>query len=283
MAAARPKPLAPPGDLTIPDPGSSTARDVLSRAIGLLLTELHALARAPEAQPLRAILRAPAGAIASLLRQPTLGVLLRCLRDRAARPAILTELEAHLGFELALRGALPDPVRIERPPSILLSPSTRRAIAITGAEAITFGSGRATVHRFVNNGGSARQAELRPQTPVTAPAGPRIATVNEYFDTLDRRFVADASRGVDAVFQWEILGSDGGTYHVTVRGGAMTLERGGHAKPTVTITMKDTDYVSMVNGDIDGKLAFMTGKGKVSGSIPMAMKMQSIFPASKRA
>lgn len=165
MAAARPKPLAPPGDLTLPDPGSTTARDVLSRAIGLLLAELHAIARAPEAQPLRVILRAPAGAIASLLRQPTVGVLLRCLRDRAARPAILTELEAQLGFELALRGALPDPVRIERPPSILLSPSTRRAISIPGAEAITFASGRATAHRSVNDGGSARQAELRPQTP----------------------------------------------------------------------------------------------------------------------
>ena len=125
--------------------------------------------------------------------------------------------------------------------------------------------------------------EPRTKQPLAAPAGRRVETVNEYFDTLDRRFVPDASHGVDAVFQWEILGSDGGTYHVTVRGGAMTLARGSHEKPTVTITMKDTDYVRMVNGDIDGKLAFVTGKGKVSGSIPMAMKMQSIFPAVKPA
>jgi HEXXH motif-containing protein len=150
MAADRPKPLAPPGDLTLPDPGSTTARDVLSRAIGRLLAELHAIARAPEAQPLRVILRAPPGAIASLLRQPTLGVLVRCLRERASRPAILTELMTLLGFELALRGALPAPIRIERPPSILTSPSTRRALSIAGAEAITFDAGRATVHRSVD-------------------------------------------------------------------------------------------------------------------------------------
>jgi putative sterol carrier protein len=121
------------------------------------------------------------------------------------------------------------------------------------------------------------------EPPLPASVSWRVDSVTEYFDTLDRRFVPAASQGMDAVFQWEIHGTGGGTYHVTVTGGKMTLGRGSHEKPTVTITMKDTDYVKMVNGEIDGALAFVTGKGKVSGSIPMAMKMQSIFPAVKRA
>lgn len=151
MPAERRPPLSPPRDLTLPDPESTTARDVLSRAIGRLLSELHALARAPNRGALRTILRAPVGAIASVLRQPTVSVHLRCLRDRtdpAATSAILTELLANLSFELAIRGALPVPLPIERPPPRLLSPSTRRSLAIpSDAQAITFAAGRATIHR----------------------------------------------------------------------------------------------------------------------------------------
>lgn len=151
MPAERRPPLSPPRDLTLPDPESTTARDVLSRAIGRLVSELHALARAPSRGALRTILRAPAGAIASALRQPTVSVHLRCLRDRtdpARTSAALTELLAHLSFELAIRSALPVPLRIERPPPRLLSPSARRSLSIpSDAQAITFDAGRATIHR----------------------------------------------------------------------------------------------------------------------------------------
>ena len=48
--------------------------------------------------------------------------------------------------------------------------------------------------------------------------------------------------------------------------------------PTVTIAMAADDYVRMVNRDIDGAWAFTTGRAKLSGSIPMAIKMRKIFP-----
>jgi HEXXH motif-containing protein len=85
-----------------------------------------------------------------VLRQPTVSVHLRCLRDRSdpATSSILTELLAHLAFELAIRSALPAPIQIERPPPRLLSPSMRRSLSIpTDAQAITFDAGRATIHR----------------------------------------------------------------------------------------------------------------------------------------
>jgi hypothetical protein len=34
----------------------------------------------------------------------------------------------------------------------------------------------------------------------------------------------------------------------------------------------------MVNREIDGAWAFTSGRAKLSGSIPMAMKMRKIFP-----
>jgi HEXXH motif-containing protein len=129
-------------DLTIPEPGSTTARDVLSRALGRLLSEIQtAPRRAPpgaqrEAALLsrlvgRALAKAP-GAVASALRSPTVGGLLRCLRNEALprREEVFVELLAQLAFDLALGGALPEPVPLRRRPARLLSPARRRAIVL---------------------------------------------------------------------------------------------------------------------------------------------------------
>lgn len=110
------------------------------------------------------------------------------------------------------------------------------------------------------------------------PSGPKIASVADYFATLEERFVPSATAGLQAVFQWELAGEDGGTYHAVVDDGQMTLVQGQHAEPTVTIAMEADDYVRVVNGELDGARAFTTGGGKVRGKIRMAMKMRSIFP-----
>ena len=98
------RPLPPPRDLTIPEPGSITARVVLSHAIGRLLRELGPLLRehaasAPEdvVAVEAALSRLPEVApLFSVLRRPHVGGLVRALR--ATRPGeggpILVELLA---------------------------------------------------------------------------------------------------------------------------------------------------------------------------------------------
>lgn len=107
---------------------------------------------------------------------------------------------------------------------------------------------------------------------------PKVASVQEYFDTLNDRFVATAAAGVECVIQWELSGDNAGTWHAEVNNGTMNLVKGEHPSPTTTMKMKGDDYVKMVNGRLPGPMAFMTGKLKVSGSIPMAQKLKSIFP-----
>ncbi|MCA9693100.1 MAG: Rieske 2Fe-2S domain-containing protein [Nannocystaceae bacterium] len=123
-----------------------------------------------------------------------------------------------------------------------------------------------------------RDASSPATTAGRGPQGPRVASVREYFDTLGERFVADAARDVDAVFQWELAGDDGGTFHAEVRAGALSLHEGSHAAPTVVLVMAADDYVRMVNGELDGVRAFATGKGKIRGSVSAAMKMRALFP-----
>ena len=108
--------------------------------------------------------------------------------------------------------------------------------------------------------------------------GIKVSSVKEYFDTLPQRFVADAAKGMNAVFQFELSGAGGGTFAVTVADQKFTVSEGAHASPGVTLKMTGDDFVKMSNGDLKGPMAFMTGKLKVSGNIPLAQKMQAVFP-----
>jgi putative sterol carrier protein len=106
----------------------------------------------------------------------------------------------------------------------------------------------------------------------------RISSVQEYFDTLGQRFVASAAAGVNAVFQFEISGDGGGTWHVVVKDGAMEVQTGAHANPSSVVSASGADYVQIANGDINGLRAVMTRRMRISGNLVMARKMQHIFP-----
>lgn len=133
-------------------------------------------------------------------------------------------------------------------------------------------------HRASGANGASGHARTKSASNAASNAGPKIGSVAEYFETLPQRFVPAASRGIDAVFQWDIAGDDGATVHAIVKDGVMELREGRHPQPTVTIAMPAADYVKVVNGDLDGARAFTTGNGKVSGKLRMAMKMRNIFP-----
>ena len=88
--------VAPPRDLTIPDEGSRTARDVLSAAMRRLLGDLRRVAALPGEDPADAQAFAKAlawalqhapGAVVSALRRPTAGAPLRCARRTTCCPS----------------------------------------------------------------------------------------------------------------------------------------------------------------------------------------------------
>jgi putative sterol carrier protein len=111
-----------------------------------------------------------------------------------------------------------------------------------------------------------------------------VSTVKEYFDTLPARFVANAAKGLTAVFQFELAGGPvdaGGTYHVTVADGAMAVAEGPSPTPSATLKMSADNYVKMANGELNGAMAFMKGQLKVTGNVMLAQKMQAIFPQGR--
>jgi HEXXH motif-containing protein len=162
--------LAPPRDLTIPDPGSSTARDVLSRAIGRLLREIRPLVRAharlaPAAdveafdRVLLEMLRRHVGPLASVLRRPNVAALVRTLRRPVSGPdaGLLCELMGLVCLELAVMGELPFEVRLRRFPRRALSMAARLALDLPeDLDMVVLESGRMQILRA----GEARSIDL---------------------------------------------------------------------------------------------------------------------------
>jgi putative sterol carrier protein len=108
-----------------------------------------------------------------------------------------------------------------------------------------------------------------------------VASVKEYFDTLNQRFVASASKGLNAVFQFELSGDGGGSYNIAVNDGTMEVKEGTSTTPSVTIKMAADDYLKLVNGQLNGTMAYMKGQMKVTGNLMLAQKMQAVFPVGK--
>lgn len=66
-------------------------------------------------------------------------------------------------------------------------------------------------------------------------------------------------------------------YYFTVANEQIDVQPGKHAAPNITISMKESDYLDMINGKLNGQMAFMTGKLKIAGDMGLALKLQSLF------
>jgi HEXXH motif-containing protein len=132
--------IDPPRDLTVPEPGSRTMRELLSRSIGRLMEDAPSLlseaAREASASGFRAWASAVAqepGAAASLLRRPHLGGLVRTLRSAQGevRSRLLIELLSTFAYEMAVSGAPVARLRVERLPTRLLALGARLALDVS--------------------------------------------------------------------------------------------------------------------------------------------------------
>lgn len=124
-------------DLTIPEPGSTTARDALSGAIRRAIQDLMRLTATADPElrafkpTLKRLLAETPGALASVLRSPTVGGLLRCSRRRELNLAeLVAELLATLYTDLACANALPEVATQRRLPRRIVSLAAKRTIEI---------------------------------------------------------------------------------------------------------------------------------------------------------
>lgn len=84
-------------------------------------------------------------------------------------------------------------------------------------------------------------------------------------------------KGMNAVYQFDLSGDNGGVFYIKVADGTTELTEGTSDSSDITITMSADDFDSLIEGKLNATSAFMAGKLKVKGDMSLAMKLQSLL------
>jgi putative sterol carrier protein len=105
-------------------------------------------------------------------------------------------------------------------------------------------------------------------------------TIKEFFQLLPGRLDSDAAEELDAVYQFDLSGAQGGQYILTIREGSCQVAEGQHADPHVVLSMAGEDCLKILKGQLSGPAVAMSGRLKISGDIGLAMQLKALFPTA---
>lgn len=104
-------------------------------------------------------------------------------------------------------------------------------------------------------------------------------TVAKVFENMQNQISTDPSKvaNINAVYQFNVTGDDGGEWNVDLTAEAPTVGAGANDAANCTVTLAGEDLIAIVSGSLNPQMAFMTGKIKISGDMGLAMKLGKIL------
>lgn len=103
-------------------------------------------------------------------------------------------------------------------------------------------------------------------------------TVQGVFDNMGAMLNEDLIQKVQAVYQFNVNGSDQGTWHVDLKNSPGSSGRGEPKAATdVTFSLTDADFHKMFEGELNPTKAFMSGKLKIGGNLSKAMALEKVM------
>lgn len=104
-----------------------------------------------------------------------------------------------------------------------------------------------------------------------------MSEVAAFFDQVPEKVNKDKIQDMNCVYQFNITGDGGGDWNIAIANGEAKVSEGVVDSPDITLTMSDENFVNLLQGKLNGQMAFMTGKLKIKGEMGLAMKLQSVF------
>lgn len=83
-------------------------------------------------------------------------------------------------------------------------------------------------------------------------------------------------KGLHTKFHFDISGEGGGQFTVTIAEGKCEVAEGLTGEPTCKVSASNDTFTGLVDGSVNGPMAVMMGKVKVS-NIPEMMKFAKLF------
>ena len=106
-------------------------------------------------------------------------------------------------------------------------------------------------------------------------------TIAGFFSELGGKVDPSKIAGMNATYQFDITGDNGGTWNVKIADGAASVNEGPAENPSITLTATDENWLAITSGKLNGQTAFLTGKLKIKGDMSLAMKLQRVVALGK--
>jgi putative sterol carrier protein len=104
-----------------------------------------------------------------------------------------------------------------------------------------------------------------------------VSSPKEFMETvLPGKLSPEKLAGLDLTLQFSITGEKGGEWVLIIKDNKAEIKAGTVENPKITLKMKDEDYLKLVNGELSGQKAFMSGKLKFKGDMNTGIKLQKL-------
>jgi len=104
-------------------------------------------------------------------------------------------------------------------------------------------------------------------------------TVQRVIEKLPSRFVAENAEELTVVFQFFI--EDDQDFYISVANKACDVQTGEHDDPNLSLFMDAETVVDVVNGEVDGMGAFLSGRLRAEGNLLVATHLSKLFSKDK--
>lgn len=106
-------------------------------------------------------------------------------------------------------------------------------------------------------------------------------TVAQVIEKLPGRFIKENALDLSVVFQFVLEDSE--DFFIDVADQTCRIETAEHPDPDVTLIMDAATMIDVINGELDGMSAFMTGRLRAEGNIMLAPRLSKLFSRKKQS
>ncbi len=106
-------------------------------------------------------------------------------------------------------------------------------------------------------------------------------TIQEVMQHMPERLIPEQAQGVTANIQFDFSLDGGGCYAVSIHDGRCEVHEGRIDQPDATLLTSQATYIAIAEGRTNAMNAFMTGQLRVSGNLPLMLKMQTMFDPTR--
>lgn len=116
----------------------------------------------------------------------------------------------------------------------------------------------------------------------TAGSGSEPGKIAGLFKKIESHLSEELVQKTGAGYHFIVKGDEAGTWYLDLKAGKGSCGKGdGGITPEATLTMNSDHFFDMFSGKLKASSAFMTGKLKISGDLPKAMKLEKLMGSLK--